>query len=72
MTGITDGGVDLPERFHEAQMDVVQRRGVGALAVQQHIRNCANVEEFCSRADLLSGAHSGRDDQRLSGGSELC
>ena len=71
VAGIADEGMDLAQRFHEAQMDVVKRGRVGALAMQQHIRRRAVVEEFRRGPDFIRRAHAGRDDQRLAGRGEF-
>ena len=70
MAGIADGWMYALQRFHEAQMDIVERGRVGALAMQQHIGSRAIIEEFGGGADFLGRAHAGRDDQGLSGGGE--
>ena len=48
-------------------MNIVKRGGVGALAMQQHVRRRAVVEEFRRGANFIRRAHAGRDDQRLAG-----
>ena len=63
--------MDRLERFHETQVNIVERGRIGALAMQQHIRRRAIVEEFCRGLDLLRRAHAGRDHERLSGRGEL-
>ena len=39
--------------------------------MQQHVRDRANIEKFRSGPNLLGRAHTGRDDERLSGRSEF-
>ena len=70
MAGIADRWMYALQRFHEAQMDIVERGRVGALAMQQHVGSRAIIEELGGGADFVGRAHAGGDDQGLSGGGE--
>ena len=70
MAGIADSRMYAPQRFHEAQMDIVERGRIRALAMQQHIASRAIIEKPGGGADFFGRTHAGRDDQGLSGGGE--
>ncbi len=58
---------ELGEPGEVAQVDVLERRRVGRLAVQQRVGRAARLEHGDALADLGLGGHAGRDHQRRAG-----